>query len=255
MFSVPPLAGLQETIKFLLPQITEIVSAEETAIRPEKEGPVWVYKDGAICQAKRYKHTKNGVYVPLKSGGWLLLIGVKTNFNESVLSQYCNQVLENARRYDDIQNRAVVDALTGIPNRNALYQRLYEEIERQGKFCVIFIDINDFKRVNDSYGHIVGDDVLRKATGKIKTILRTSDFIARFGGDEFVVLLPRTDQKEGEKIAERIGQQKIPVGDMLIGLSWGLSTFPDDGNTLDQIIECADRRMYCYKSKVKGVCC
>lgn len=251
---MPPLAGLQETIRFLLPQITEIVSAEEAAIRPEKEGQIWVYKNGVVCKAKRQKHTKNGVYVPLKSGGWLLLIGVKKNFNESILSQYCNQVLENAKRYDDVQNRAVVDALTGIPNRIALYQRLSEEIERQGKFCVVFIDINDFKKVNDSYGHIVGDDVLRRATGKIKNILRTSDFIARFGGDEFVVILPRTDKEEGEKIAVRIGLQRILVEDMLIGLSWGLSTYPGDGSTPDQMLECADRRMYCYKNKVKGVC-
>lgn len=254
MLSVPPLAGLEDTIRFLLPKIAEIVNADEVYIKPEREGGIWAFKNGLVCVVNdKVSKTKKGIYVPLKNGGWFLLVGVKKEFYQNVLGQYCNQVIENARRFDELKGKTFIDSLTGIPNRTALYQRLCEEIERKGYFGVIFLDVNNFKRVNDTYGHLIGDDVLRKAVNKIKAMLRSYDYLARYGGDEFVVILPRTSKEDAIAVAERLSQQVIVLeSGFKISFSWGLAMYPDDGRTPEEILKCADARMYEYKNMIKG---
>lgn len=255
MLSVPPLAGLEDTIRYLLPRIAEIVMAKEVFIRPEKDGQMWTFRNGSVCPVEGKIH-KNGVYVPLKKGGWLILVGARKEFNQSILAQYCNQVIENSRRFDEIKGKTIIDPLTGIPNRTALYQRLCEEIERKGNFCVIFLDVNDFKKINDTYGHLVGDDILKKAVAKIKAVLRSYDFLTRYGGDEFVVILPRTSRHDGEQIAERISRQEILLEDgFKVNFSWGMATYPNDGVTPEEILRYADVKMYECKNKIKGAYC
>lgn len=116
--------------------------------------------------------------------------------------------LENALNHERLNLIGLTDPLTGIFNRRYLETRCHEEVANVRRYrnplCSMFLDIDKFKRINDSYGHIMGDEVLRKVAGLIKSELRSNDVLARYGGEEFVVLLPRTGLHHACEIAERI---------------------------------------------------
>ena len=157
----------------------------------------------------------------------------------------------------DLRRAALLDALTGLPNRSALYQRIRElQAERRGSgtdFAVVFVDVNDFKRFNDEYGHLAGDEVLRQVGAHLVATVRTSDFVARWAGDEFMVLLV------GETGAEPIAETVRRLGE---GIELQLQSVPDrvtvtfsvghlgdiaPDTTPDDILAGADARMYAEK--------
>lgn len=151
------------------------------------------------------------------------------------------------------------DAVTELPNRRMFLDRLRKELYQsrriRSKLAVIFLDIDKFKYINDTYGHDVGDLVLIQFAKKLKQILRPSDLIARLGGDEFTILLPDiSDKKEVEAIAHHIKESfntpiKIEDNHIHVTCSIGIALFPDDGNNVDELLKRADMALYTVKEQ------
>ncbi len=171
-------------------------------------------------------------------------------------------VIENAYLYEKIRLRSVTDELTKLYNRRYFFVRVNEECERVtryggGWFSILILDIDHFKRVNDTYGHLAGDEVLREIAKILKTSARSTDVAARFGGEEFIMLLPETDLQGGAKFAERIRKKiedhsfqykdKIIPVTVSIGVASGGCK---DNKTPDVIIGQADKAL--YKAKETG---
>ncbi len=155
-----------------------------------------------------------------------------------------------------------IDPLTGLFNRSQLHALLTQEVQRTRRsargFCVLMIDLDGLKAVNDSYGHQRGDDVLRGIGDVIHRSIRTVDSAYRYGGDEFLVLLPETDYVGAFVVAEKIkaGSEEIGLamgdGDLLTSVSIGLVSHPEDGGTVEELVASADRAMYHAKSLGKN---
>ncbi len=165
--------------------------------------------------------------------------------------------LENA--HATIQKQALTDGLTGLPNHRAIVAQLKKELERSHRynhpFSVIFFDGDRFKRVNDTYGHAVGDAVLQQLSERAAKALRSGDTLGRFGGEEFVVLLPEADAHEAALVAERIrtAVADLPLtipeieGGLAVTVSLGLAAFPHDGTSEHELLVQADEAMYISK--------
>ncbi len=153
--------------------------------------------------------------------------------------------------------RAERDFLTGLPNRAVLADRLAHSIElaqRHGtRVALMFVDLDNFKSVNDSLGHAVGDGLLHSAARRLQACLRGSDTVSRQGGDEFLVLLTEvTSVEDTGIIAEKLKKamaEPHPIGNHQIGmtLSIGISLYPDDGQDVESLLACADVAMYFAK--------
>ena len=156
--------------------------------------------------------------------------------------------------------RALHDALTGLPNRRLFCDRLQQALARSQRqregFAVMFIDLDGFKQVNDSLGHASGDELLVEVARRLERVLRASDTCARWGGDEFALLLPgitcRDDAAEIARKALRALGQSVRIGGRRIhcGASVGISLHPLDGADGDALIRCADMAM--YRAKARG---
>jgi diguanylate cyclase (GGDEF)-like protein len=154
-----------------------------------------------------------------------------------------------------LEELATTDPLTRVLNRRALADRLAIEMDRSRRYAsqlaILLIDIDYFKRVNDTAGHLAGDEVLRQVAGHVQSAVRTVDIVARYGGEEFVVILPETSPVGGKTFAERLRQgieaHQFNVGNLEIRLtvSIGISTFPAaDIASADDLVARADAAMY-----------
>jgi diguanylate cyclase (GGDEF)-like protein len=154
------------------------------------------------------------------------------------------------------------DALTGLYNRSQLFPTLEQEVQRTRRsergFCLLMIDLDGLKAVNDSYGHHRGDEVLRLLGGVIRHSIRLVDTAYRYGGDEFLVLLPETDFAGAFVVAEKIrsGTEEMGLaaggGELLTSVSIGLVSCPEDGTSAEELMIAADRAMYQAKSLGKN---
>lgn len=192
-----------------------------------------------------------GVFCLLSSG---LLVGYLRAYERSRILQEKNQ-----QRLWHLANH---DALTGLPNRLLLIDRLSQLLplaKREGKrLAVMFLDLDDFKPVNDVYGHDAGDRLLKQVADRLHSVVRAGDTVSRMGGDEFVVLLADLDDQNAlaavqSKIRHALAEG-ISLGDqeLRISASIGLAVFPDDGDTIDALLQAADKRMYSSKHTVDG---
>ena len=171
-----------------------------------------------------------------------------------LLEQLASQVampIENARLYAKAEHLARADSLTGLLNRRSLDEILPSEIGRHsrygGVFSLIILDLDSFKSLNDNYGHLAGDELLRQIGIIMKNTIREADQAFRYGGDEFAILLPQTSLEAALKVAERIRQQtfaRIEIGSIPISISLGLASWPADGVTTNDIIAAADAALY-----------
>lgn len=149
------------------------------------------------------------------------------------------------------QRLAAIDEVTGLFNRHFLETYLTKELKRAQRydqvFSVLFLDLDDFKRINDSYGHAVGDKVLATLGGQITDLLRQEDFAARYGGEEFVVTLPQTDtegaESFGNRLRESLGGLDIIPG-VQVTFSAGVASYPRHGLSVDDILQRADAALY-----------
>ena len=154
------------------------------------------------------------------------------------------------------------DELTGLYNRSQLFPTLEEEVQRTRRsergFCLLMIDLDGLKAVNDSFGHHRGDEVLRLLGGVIRHSIRLVDTAYRYGGDEFLVLLPETDFAGAFVVAEKIraGAEEVGLaaggGELLTSVSIGLVSCPEDGTSAEDLMIAADRAMYQAKSLGKN---
>lgn len=149
---------------------------------------------------------------------------------------------------------AVTDGLTLLYNHRFFIQQLSLQIKRTGHtqegFAVLLVDIDDFKRYNDTYGHLAGDDVLRLVGQAIRSCIRETDTVARYGGEEFVVMAEDSTGDQALMLAERI-RERIEHSTPITA-SVGVSIFPVDGETVNELIRVADEAMYSAKHKGKN---
>ncbi|WP_100407330.1 sensor domain-containing diguanylate cyclase [Bacillus solitudinis] len=162
---------------------------------------------------------------------------------------------------NELKQLAYHDELTDLPNRKSLDRHIEKALARSKRhnhnFTLMFIDLDDFKNVNDSMGHEAGDFLLKEVVIRIKQSIREEDLISRIGGDEFIVVLEETNLEEIEGIAERILENislpyLINEQEVTISLSIGISMFPDDGETKETLIDHADKAMYFAKNNGKN---
>jgi diguanylate cyclase (GGDEF)-like protein len=162
---------------------------------------------------------------------------------------------EQRRARDAAIRLSTVDSLTGLYNRTFFFSALEREIargDRSGRaFCLVMLDLDDLKTVNDRFGHIAGDQVLRTVADVVRNGVRKIDVAARYGGDEFVAVLPETDPTGGWVLAEKIrltvADQGAPGIDPSPTVSVGVVSYPADGRSADALLVSADRAMYASK--------
>jgi diguanylate cyclase (GGDEF)-like protein len=167
---------------------------------------------------------------------------------------------DKIKLYDKLQKLSIYDHLTKIYNRRYFSLRYSEEFGRATRLGLtlsfLMIDIDYFKKINDTYGHLVGDVVLRAVAKTARKSLREMDFIARFGGEEFAVILPETDKAGAimvaDRISARVSREKIRAFDEVINvtLSIGVATYPQNTLYPDVLVEAADKAL--YKAKTSG---
>jgi diguanylate cyclase (GGDEF)-like protein/putative nucleotidyltransferase with HDIG domain len=193
-------------------------------------------------------------------------VGSYTEDHRRVLDQVAHQaasVVHNALIFERSQEQALKDALTGLANPRALQFQAAREIGRARRagapFSLVLLDLDDFKGINDEYGHLVGDHALQEVAKVLQQSTRSYDTCIRYGGDEFVILLPSCDRHEAE---ERCGDLQRTVAalslrsqdgrDIPLRVSAGASVFPEDGETYERLLVRADRRMYRNKASSKA---
>jgi diguanylate cyclase (GGDEF)-like protein len=176
-----------------------------------------------------------------------ILLGVSSKIALSV---------ENALKYQQAENSATTDYLTGLPNARSLFVHLARELARCRRtgtaLAVMVCDLDNFKQINDLYGHMEGDKLLRDFSGHLTEMCRGYDYVARMGGDEFVIVAPGLKPDAAEEKARRLNQLAVAsgmriAGRNLIALSVGISFCPEDGFDLEPLLAAADRRMYSVK--------
>jgi diguanylate cyclase (GGDEF)-like protein len=209
--------------------------------------------------------------VPPGGGGLppetVAIVGI--NITALVLLAYVAMVInrEQKRARDAAIRLSTIDPLTGLFNRTFFFAAVEREIARSARsnrgFCLLMMDLDDLKQINDRHGHFFGDRVLRGVGDVIHSGGRRIDTAARYGGDEFVVLLPETDPTGAyvlaEKIRMEVAELRIPIGGSAIepSMSIGVVGFPEDGRTVDELLITADASMYrskrAGKNRVSGV--
>jgi diguanylate cyclase (GGDEF)-like protein/putative nucleotidyltransferase with HDIG domain len=173
-----------------------------------------------------------------------------------------SDALANAMHHAEAESNALTDPLTGLPNARCMYMRFEQEVSRANRtnrpFQVVMLDLDDFKQVNDTFGHKVGDQMLREVARLIQAQLREYDFLARYAGDEFVAVVQELVGDQVEELRERIEKTistfLLPVADDMfanVGISVGSATYGIEGETLDQLLITADQKMYSSKSEHK----
>ncbi|MBI5327690.1 MAG: diguanylate cyclase [Deltaproteobacteria bacterium] len=228
----------------------------------------------------RYK-TKSFVSMPLKVGSRTIgIINISDKITGEVFaeedlklltsfSSYASIALECGTYYrmaEDLKKISVTDPLTELFNRRYFQERLFEEIERSKRhnesFTLFMLDIDDFKLFNDKYGHLAGDEVLKKIAYAIKDAIRSIDVASRFGGEEFSIILPYTNKANSYVIAERIRRNvedirfigsNVPAGHLLsVSVSIGIAEAPSDAVSIEELLDKADKAMYLAKAGGKN---
>lgn len=177
------------------------------------------------------------------------------------LTDYFNHLLKTIQEYSiRLEELSVRDPLTGLYNRRKFQEFMQNEITRATRhdrgFSVIMIDLDDFKYINDTFGHPIGDMVLQQVTILFGVELRRADVLARLGGDEFAIILPDTDVARGLQVANKLHQSlaekvfELPVGKIRMTASFSMVSYPEDGKTAEEIYSAMD--VVLYKAKTSG---
>jgi diguanylate cyclase (GGDEF)-like protein len=239
----------------------------------------WVAKHGEQVISADVEHettqweTRSVICVPLRSRlrvlGVIQLVNVDmSQFNEQevfflqALCDYAAIAIENARWVEKIQELTITDDCTGLYNALHLYKTLETEVYRSSRFgyefSVLFIDLDHFKTVNDTHGHLIGSKLLAEIGYLVKAQLRLIDFAFRYGGDEFVVLLPQTSKDQALVVAKRLRDAmrascfcRDEGLNLNVRASIGLATYPHDARDAHDIIRQADEMMYLVKNTTR----
>jgi diguanylate cyclase (GGDEF)-like protein len=188
--------------------------------------------------------------------------GEREVFFLQALCDYAAIAIENARWVEKIQELTITDDCTGLYNARHLYKTLETEVYRSSRFgyefSVLFIDLDHFKQVNDTHGHLIGSKLLAEIGYLVKAQLRLIDFAFRYGGDEFVVLLPQTGKDQALVVAKRLRDALRASAfchdeglNLNVRASIGLATYPHDARDAHEIIRQADEMMYVVKNSTR----
>jgi diguanylate cyclase (GGDEF)-like protein len=176
------------------------------------------------------------------------------------ISSKVSLAVENALKYRLVENSATIDYLTNLPNARSLFLRLDSELARCRRMniplAVLVCDLDGFKQVNDCFGHLTGNKVLSSVANGLKENCREYDYVARMGGDEFVLLLPHitpdsVDERIGHLVRIAAEAGEAVEGKRLLSMSVGEAFFPMDGDNAEELLATADRRMYKSKQQQK----
>lgn len=231
--------------------------------------------DFSVCPV--VKNSEIVLTLPLtlkgKNLGWLVFDNMLSRVpisTEDILSlrQFSSQIalaIDNARLFEKVQELSNYDELTKLSLRRFFNENLSQEIYRSKRFnlmlSLIIIDIDYFKGINDTYGHLLGDEALKAVSEVIRSSLRQTDMPCRYGGDEILIMLPRTSGEEAKNIAKRLSEKvsKIKLHEGLTGgekiklsISQGISVFPYDTDQQADLIKCADDALYYVKQRGRG---
>jgi diguanylate cyclase (GGDEF)-like protein len=213
-----------------------------------------------------FRETVSAVCLPLVSFGQVLGVLVlesafrdafapaDVNALESV-TDICATAIQNARYFDRVRQLAYLDGVTGIFNRRYFELRIAEEIARSSRhrltFSVIMVDIDHFKQLNDEFGHLLGDEVLRQVSAIFTQQLRKSDVLSRYGGEEFAIIAPETCLESAlavsDKLRRVVESWHFPGVARPVTISAGVAEFPAQGGTRDQLVKSADEALYAAK--------
>ncbi|TRW90686.1 EAL domain-containing protein [Candidatus Methylobacter oryzae] len=214
-------------------------------------------------QGEIWNRRKNGQLYP----EWLIITAVREPYDMSrKINNYVASFSDISSRKaaeEEIKQLAFYDPLTQLPNRRLLQERLKHSIEmdrREGKrLALLMLDLDRFKAVNDSLGHLAGDDLLQQVAARISSRLRDVDMVARLGGDEFIVLMeniahPEDPARLAEEIISILNKpfQLNQNNDVQIGVSIGISLHPEHGSDYDELLSCADAALYQAKDQGRG---
>lgn len=225
-----------------------------------------------VSQAHGYirgsSETQSEICLPLilygEKLGVLVLCSAKTDgFAESDLqpleavADIVAAAIQNARHFERTQQLVYLDGLTGIFNRRFFELRIQEELQRaqryEAELSVVMLDIDNFKRLNDEFGHLLGDEVLRQLGHIFQNQLRKGDVVCRFGGEEFAVLLPNTSVENSIEVAEKLRRTiehwHFPGVPRPVTISAGIAGFPQFGATRDEVVSAADNALYTAKQR------
>jgi diguanylate cyclase (GGDEF)-like protein len=217
---------------------------------------------GYLADSTKFSTLRSALAVPLE--GLNGAVGVMTLYRAErdafsrdnlrillAISSKVSLAVENALIFRQVEDSATTDYLSGLPNARSLFLRLDSEVARckrsREPLCVVVCDLDGFKQVNDRFGHLEGNKVLRLVSEALRSRCREYDYVARMGGDEFVILLPDIDRKS---IQGRIAEiRQLTIGTAMpvfssISMSVGEAYFPDDGFDPEELLAEADKRMY-----------
>jgi len=221
-----------------------------------------------------YIETGSSMCIPLVSFGQtlgvLVLDTARANaFNDNdtqpleSVADICATAIQNAHYVERVKQLAYLDGLTGIFNRRFFELRIVEEIERAHRFgtglAVVMVDIDQFKRLNDEFGHLLGDEVLRQVSSIFHQQLRKIDVLCRYGGEEFAILLSQTNAVHALGVAEKLRKTveawQFPGVPRPVTISAGTANFSEHGSTRDELVKAADAGLYAAKQAGRNQVC
>lgn len=187
------------------------------------------------------------------------LISELTELNSSLEQKVEERTSELKMANEKLSELAMTDALTKVFNRRAIFARFNEEIDRASRYnrplVVAMVDVDYFKKFNDTEGHVLGDEALKKIAQNLASNLRKSDAVGRYGGEEFMLVLPETKIQSAKEIAERLraGIERISFQgqreEAFLTVSLGLAAFPDFGKTAEELVQASDHALFVAKQR------
>ena len=245
---------------------------ELEVLRLPADGPPSTDETSPLGRVLRRAGPDGIVRVPLEAGGPIVGLleladaGPEGGADRVVLELFASQAvtaIRLARAHETTRLGSIRDPLTGVANHGHFQETLYREISRherrREKLSLLLVDLDDFKKVNDRFGHPVGDAVLKGVVARLLAAVREMDTVARYGGEEFGVILPETDAANAQRVAERLraAVAASPVdaglaGPLEVTASIGLAVYPDDATTKAGLVDGADKALYAAKRTGKN---
>jgi diguanylate cyclase (GGDEF)-like protein len=254
-----PLRPLIETSQAILPTRNPAEAAQETR-KPQ------VLRAVQGKQPVLFENAGSELFLPLISAGrpqGVLVVAATSAdaFHSDDIAMFesvadiCATAIQNAYYFQQVEQLAYVDGLTGVSNRRHFERRIAEEIERAARYdstlSVIMLDLDHFKKINDEFGHLLGDEVLRSISLIFQQGLRKPDCCCRYGGEEFAIILPETSGPKAVLVAEKLRQlvaaYEFPGVPRPVTISAGVADFPRCGTTRDDLVGAADDSLYLAK--------
>ncbi|HET6371105.1 MAG TPA: sensor domain-containing diguanylate cyclase, partial [Nitrospiria bacterium] len=246
-----------------LPMLVQDITSDQRVSQPPRSR----YKTGSFISAplKLHNRTIGVINVADKTTGSPFSDGDLELL--TAIGSYASVAIERSSYYqktEELRKISITDHLTGLLNRRYFQERLIEEVERSRRHrlpvSLMIIDVDDFKKINDSLGHPAGDEILKILTHSIRSYIRAIDVAARYGGEEFTIILPQTTKQDAAVIAERICKgierneafQERFKGWGLLTVSIGLAAYPDDASNIEEMVRHADEALYSAKSRGKN---